>query len=131
MSHDHQNHPGENEAILTPVPVEDVFGFYGTIQTFVAESMAAALWDVASLTLSSLFEEDDPAVVRNFLRSRYGRQLADEVNIRTLVQDYENHDAMREAVMDAVLATDRKGRSYWSKSFLEIKRATASGEYVD
>ena len=128
--HDHKNYPGENEAILTPAPVDDVFGFYGTIQSLVGAEMAEVLWDVASLTLSSLFEEDDPAAVRNFLRSRYGRHLADEVSNQSRPSDYEDYDAMREAVIGAVLATDRKGRSYWRKWFPEIRPVTMSGEWI-
>ena len=129
--HDHDLYPGENEAIITPAPVDDVYGFYGTVKRMVGEDMAANLWDTASLVLSSWFREDDPAVVRNFLRSRYGRHLADEVANQSHPSNYENYAIMSQAVMDAVLATDRKGRSFWKKWFQDIKQITESGEWSD
>ena len=129
--HDHDLYPGENEAIITPAPVDDVYGFYGTVKRMVGEDMAANLWDTASLVLSSWFREDDPAVVRNFLRSRYGRHLADEVANQSHPSNYENYAIMSQAVMDAVLATDRKGRSFWKEWFQEIKQITESGEWSD
>ena len=129
--HDHDLYPGENEAIITPAPVDDVYGFYGTVKRMVGEEMAIQLWDTASLVLSSWFREDDPAVVRNFLRSRYGRHLADEVANQSHPSNYENYAIMSQAVMDAVLATDRKGRSFWKKWFQEIKQITESGEWSD
>ena len=129
--HDHDLYPGENEAIITPAPVDDVYGFYGTVKRMVGEEMAANLWDTASLVLSSWFREDDPAVVRNFLRSRYGRHLADEVANQSHLSNYENYAIMGQAVMDAVLATDRKGRSFWKEWFQEIKQITESGEWSD
>ena len=128
---DHVNHPGENYAILTPAPEEDAFGFYGTVKRMVSEDMATNLWDTASLVLSSWFREDDPAVVRNFLRSRYGRHLADEVANQSHPSNYEDYAIMGQAVMDAVLAADRQGRSFWKKWFQEIKQITESGEWSD
>ena len=77
---DHETHPGENYAILTPAPINDVFGFYGTMKGMAGEEMAVKLWDSASLIVSTIFNENDPAVVRNFLRSRYGRHVADRVS---------------------------------------------------
>jgi len=129
--HDHDLYPGENYAILTPAPEEDVFGFYGTVKRMVGEEMAIQLWDTASLVLSTWFREDDPAVVRNFLRSRYGRHLADEVANQSHPSNYENYAIMNQAVMDAVLVTDRKGRSFWTDWFFDIKATTENGEWSD
>jgi hypothetical protein len=132
---DHDLYPGENHAILTPVPKEDIFGFYGTMKTIAGEETAEMLWDSASLVLSSCFKEDDPAVVRNFLRSRYGRHLADSVTFFAKPEEYGDFDVMHFAVMDAILnpheSGRNKGKSVWTNRFNEIKDATESGEWVD
>jgi hypothetical protein len=129
---DHENYPGENVAILTPAPAEDVFGFYGTVKSMTDdEEMAEFLWESASLVLSSFYREDDPAVVRNFLRSRYGRHLADRITFFAKPHEYKNFDVMREAVMSAIMEKDHRGRSMWGKLFAEIKKIIENGEWVD
>jgi hypothetical protein len=128
---DHDTYPGENTAILTPAPVEDMFGFYGTMKTIVSDAMAAQLWETASLTLSTFFREDDPAVVRNFLRSANGRHLADDVTFFAKPEEYDDPDVMHAAVHDAVMHTDSKGRSFWGTRFAEVKEYTERGEWED
>ncbi len=131
-THDHENYPGENSAILTPAPVEDAFGFYGTVKSMTGrEEIAVAVWDTASLMLSTLFDENDPAVVRNFLRSRYGRKVADHVTFFARPGEYENLDVMHEAVRSAITDVDVRGRLIWKKWFEEIRAVTLSGEWVD
>jgi hypothetical protein len=133
--HDHDMYPGENVAILTPAPIEDMWGFFGTMKTIADEDVAIIAWESASLTLSSCFKEDDPAVVRNFLRSRYGRHLADRVTFYANEEEYGDSDIMRSAVMDAILAIHEsgrnKGKSVWTEWFTDIKKATESGEWED
>ena len=132
QTHDHDLYPGENFAILTPAPVEDIFGFYGTVKSLTDdEQMAAHLWETASLVLSSFYREDDPAVVRNFLRSRYGRHLADRITFFVKPHEYEDFDVMREAVMSAIMEKDHRGRSMWGNLFAEIKKITENGEWTD
>ena len=132
---DHDTHPGENYAILTPVPIEDVFGFFGTMKGMVGEEMAKQLWDSASLIISTAFYEDDPAVVRNFLRSRYGRHLADSVSFFAKPDEYNDFDVMHSAVMDAILDSYKSGhntgKSVWTRRFNEIKDVTEKGEWID
>ena len=132
---DHDTNPGENYAILTPVPTEDMFGFYGTMKDMVGEEMATKLWDSASMIVSTTFCEDNPTVVRNFLRSSYGRHLADRVTSLAKESDYGDFDVMRSAVMDAILSPHESGRSNgqsaWTRRFNEIKMVTESGEWED
>ena len=132
---DHDTFPGENYAILTPVPIEDIFGFFGTMKGMVGEEMAKQLWNSASLIVSTNFYEDDPAVVRNFLRSRYGRHLADSVSFFAKPEEYDDFDVMYFAVMDAILDSYKSGqntgKSVWTRRFNEIRETTLSGEWVD
>jgi len=128
---DHDNFPGENYAILTPVPVDDVFGFFGTMKGLVGKEMAIKLWDSASLIVSTNFYEDDPAVVRNFLRSRYGRHLADRVTFFSIPEDYSDADKMYEAVLSTITEVTKRGELFWGKCFDEIKTVTENGEWID
>ena len=135
VSFDHETHPGENYAILTPVPIEDVFGFFGTMKGMVGEEMAKQLWDSASSIISTAFYEDDPAVVRNFLRSCYGRHLADSVSFFAKPDEYNDFDVIHSAVMDAILDSYKSGqntgKSVWTRRFNEIRETTVKGEWVD
>jgi len=128
---DHDTHPGENYEILTPVPLEDRWGFYGMMKNMVGEEMAIKLWDSASLIVSTNFYEDDPAVVRNFLRSRHGRHLADRVTLFANEEDYDDEAAMYEAVLSTVTEVGRNGNLFWKTQFDKIKEATESGEWRD
>lgn len=69
------------------------------------------------LILSTYYREDDPAVVRNFLRNRYGRHLADRITFFARPKEYGDFDVMHDAVMSAIMDTDHRGRSLWSKLF--------------
>ena len=128
---DHDNFPGENYAILTPVPVDDVFGFYGTMKGMVGEEMAVKLWDSASLIVSTNFYEDDPAVVRNFLRSSYGRHLADRVTFFAKEEDYGDAVIMYDALLSTISETTNRGGLFWRKPFDVVKEATVTGEWTD
>jgi len=128
---DHVTFPGENYAILTPAPVEDIFGFFGTMKSLVGEEMGVKLWDSASLIVSTVFYEDDPAVVRNFLRSRYGRHLADRVTFFSKEEDYGDAVAMYDALLSTISETMKCGGLFWQKSFDEIKTVTENGEWID
>lgn len=132
MNFDHDNDSGENVAILTPAPVDDLFGFFGTVKSMTNdEKMATYLWESASLLFTNFYHEDDPAVVRNFLRSRHGRHLADSVTFFVKPDEYGDFDAMQEAVMSAIMETDRHGCLIWAKQFAEIKKITENGEWTD
>jgi hypothetical protein len=128
---DHDTNPGENYAILTPVPVEDFFGFYGTMKDMVGEEMAVKLWDSASLIVSTVFHEDAQAVVRNFLRSSYGRHLADRVTFFAKEADYGDAGIMYEAVLSTISETSQRGGLFWQKCFDTVKSATINGEWED
>jgi len=128
---DHDANPGENYAILTPAPTDDMFGFYGTMKCMVGEEMAIKLWDSASLILSTIFHEDDPAVVRNFLRSSYGRHLADRVTFFAKEEDYGDANIMYEAVLSTITEVGRSGQLFWKTEFETVKNATTSGEWKD
>ena len=60
----------EQKQDLQMPPREDMFGFYGT--------MAAQIWDVAFEEVRH-FRGFGPTKTRAFLRSRIGRQLANDV----------------------------------------------------
>jgi len=128
---DHDNLPGENYAILTPVPEDDVFGFFGTMKGMVGEEMAIKLWDSASLIVSTIFYEDDPAVVRNFLRSSYGRHLADRVTFFAKEEDYGDATIMYDALLSTISETTKRGNLFWGKCFEIVREATITGEWTD
>jgi len=130
-AYDHDAKPGENYAILTPVPTADMFGFYGTMKCMVGEEMAVKLWDSASLIVSTIFYEDDPAVVRNFLRSSYGRHLADRVTFFSIPEDYDDAGKMYDALLSTISEVTKQGKMFWGKCFETVKEATISGEWVD
>jgi len=123
--------PGENHAILTPVPTGDMFGFFGTMKCMVGEEIAIKLWDSASLILSTTFCEDDPKVIRNFLRSNYGRYLADRVTFFAKEADYGDAAIMHEAVLSTISETNNRGRLFWEKCFEDAKCETQTGEWKD
>ena len=127
----HDTYPGENFAILTPVPIDDVFGFFGTMRGMVGKEMAIKLWDSASLIVSTIFYEDDPAVVRNFLRSSYGRHLADRVTFFAKEEDYGDAAAMYDSLLSTISETTKRGDLFWNKAFKVVKKATESDEWVD
>ena len=126
----HKTYSGENN-VLTPVPKKDLWGFYGSMKCMVGEKMAIKLWDSASLMISTNFHEDNPAVVRNFLRSPYGRHLADRVAFFAKEEDYGDDAAMYEAVLSTITEVGRSGNLFWKKQFDKIKVATATGEWED
>jgi hypothetical protein len=128
---DHDNHPGENYAILTPAPVDDVFGFFGTMKSMAGEQAAIQLWDSASLIVSTNFYEDDPAVVRNFLRSCYGRHLADRVTFFANEKDYGDAAKMYEALLSTISETTKHGELFWGQCFEAVRNATLTGEWTD
>jgi hypothetical protein len=130
-----------------PFPDEDAFGFAGTIQANshndatgangIGPDAARRLWREACAAVARTFGEDDPAVIRNFLRSRYGRHLADEAYT-------EAHPAQGEAALAAgigkALARKKRIRQRlggtrerlaWQKPFDEIKTATLDGTWTE
>jgi len=128
---DHDISPSENHAVLTPVPTEDVFGFYGTMKDMVGEEMATKLWDSASMIVSTTFCEDDPVVVRNFLRSNHGRYLADRVTSLAKEENYSDTTIMYDTLSSTISEVGRNGQMFWKQQFDLVRQATINGEWED
>jgi len=130
-----------------PFPDEDGFGFAGTIQSNshndangeneIDIDAARRLWREACAAVARTFGEDNPQVIRNFLRSRYGRHLADEAY-------NEAHPARGETALATgigkALARKKRIRQRlggtlerlaWQKPFDEIRRATLDGTWTE
>ena len=78
--------------------------------------------------MADTFHEKDPAVIRNFLRSRWGRHLADEL---TLSADHRNEAALATAIPTTLARRTDKGFLAWEREFKEIRQATKRGEWQD
>lgn len=83
----------------------------------------ARLWLVACEAVEAAFGESDRRIVRNFLRSRYGRHLADDLSRR-------QPRAPEEAdVHKAILSTN--WQKDWTKWYHECAVATRKGEFEE
>lgn len=113
-----------------PAPAEDCWGFYGTIldNGKITPDNAACIWKTACQALAETYNETDAAVIRNFLRSRYGRHLADSVHEHAYrITDGDSIETIYEkAVTDAL--TPAKN---WRREFKAIRKTTLSGEWED
>ena len=106
-------------------PREDSHGFAGTLRMNydLGWRTNERLWQLACLTVQLAFHETDKRIVRNFLRSRYGRHLADDLN-RRQPRDPEEVD-----VQDAIAATNWK--KDWAKCYREVAEATRNGTWEE
>jgi hypothetical protein len=120
----------DSKAMSIPAPVEDSWGFYGTLlsEDEISKEIAKQVWDVACQEVAAVFEETNPAVVRNFLRAPAGRHLADSVSDHATGQTAVEY---AESVRIAIRETNAKGRNIWKRSFEEVKKATESGAWLD
>ncbi len=119
---------------ITP-PTDDVYGFWGTVQTnsyceetdcnHIDEAAANRIWTAACLQVAKTFDEKDPDVIRNFLRSRWGRHLADELFTPGC------HEKNLIARLAENLNERRYGVLVWKSGFREVKEATENGTWVD
>ena len=66
------------------------YGFFGTIQRNRGEKGAQQAWSVAFATIQKSVPKAEPVDIRNYLDSRYGRHVADQVLEGTSVQDQIN-----------------------------------------
>ena len=110
-------------AIEYAFPREDSHGFAGTLrQNYDLGWRAnARLWLVACQAVEAAFGETDRRIVRNFLRSNYGRHLADDLS-RRQPRDPEEAD-----VQNAILTTD--WRKDWTKGYRFVAEATRNGTW--
>lgn len=63
------------------------YGFFGTVQLKRGEKGAQQAWQVAFTAIQKAVPKANPADIRNFLDSKYGRHTADQVLDGTSVQD--------------------------------------------
>ena len=127
----------DNQKILQP-PVEDVYGFFGTVQTnsyseatgrnSIDQIAAGKLWALACRLVAERFQCDDPAVIRNFLRSKHGRHLADDATCAGNGCDEYN---VAIGIGRSLDRRRRNGESIWKKPFEDVRKATVNGEFVD
>ncbi|MCF8070418.1 MAG: hypothetical protein K9L30_17700 [Desulfobacterales bacterium] len=119
-----------NSNLLTPAPLDDTWGFIGTILRIgdIDKEAAARLWKVATNKLAGTYQETRPDVIRNFLRSRHGRHFADDASNMGLKwnQKTDCEKALAEGIEKSLSDPDR-----WSKFFNEVKEATISGKWED
>ena len=122
---------------LTLPPREDAHGFYGTLrsnsesaQAGLGERGLERLWLEAFRQVEVLFRERDQQVVRNFLRSAYGRHLADQVF--TKARAHTSEVALRKAIREALAERHyRTNRLIWKKAFNTVKRSTHEGRWTE
>lgn len=117
-------------------PTEDVYGFWGTIQTnsyceetdcnHIDEAAADRIWAAACLQVAETFDENNPNVIRNFLRSRYGRHLADELFTEATCTE-------NDLVANLADVLNRKSHNVlvWKRDFRNVKETTLNGEWID
>jgi len=127
----------EKEAVWA-FPEEDAFGFAGTLRANTEERLGEdaerRLWAEACKAVQATFGEKDAAVVRNFLRSRWGRHLADEAC--NFAHPETGERALLAGLKKALkrrkqLREGKTGRLAWQKVFDEIKKATLDGTWED
>lgn len=104
-------------------PRDDGYGFAGALRGNydLGWRANARLWRVACEAVEAAFRETDRRIVRHFLRSRYGRHLADDLS-RRMGRDPEEADA-RQAIVAAHWQKD------WAKGYREVAAATRRGEW--
>jgi len=113
-------------------PTEDAWGFWGTIRSNsgyrISEDVTSDIWHAAFVSVEAAFGEKSPEVIRNFLRSSYGRHLADEAFNEAAS---ETIDDLIQGVVIALGQTKRNGRLTWQKQFDEIKAVTEDGAWSE
>lgn len=69
----------DNKITLATAPIEDCYGFFGTIKMNerIGEKEAIKAWEEAFEVLRSAPWQPTDTAIRNFLRSRRGRHFAD------------------------------------------------------
>jgi len=128
-------------------PDTDSFGFTGTIQTNshndatgrneIDPKAARRLWAKACEMVALTFGEDNPQVIGNFLRSTYGRHLADEAY--TEASPNRDEAALLEGIDKALSRRKRirlrrggtRERLVWQKPFDAIRQATIDGTWTE
>jgi len=106
-------------------PREDSHGFAGTLRANydLGWRTNERLWQFACLTVQLAFHETDLRIVRNFLRSKWGRHLADDLSFRQ-PRNPEEAD-----VQDAIAATP--WQKVWAKCYREVAELTRRGEWEE
>jgi phosphoglycolate phosphatase-like HAD superfamily hydrolase len=119
-------------------PREDAFGFWGTVQTnsfqeatgrrAIDEQAAERLWEVAMQLVVELFDADAETAV-NFLRSRYGRHLADEAT--NFAGSATDEGKLMLGIEKALKRCGRRGYSIWGMHVNAVRNAMRRGEWQD
>jgi hypothetical protein len=108
-------------------PREDSHGFAGTLRSNydLGWRANARLWVAACEAIETTFkvDESERGIIRNFLRSRYGRMLADDLSFRM------SADPDEVGVKDAIARTHWV--AHWLKWFREVATITRRGEWEE
>ena len=106
-------------------PREDSQGFAGSLRANydLGWRANARLWLFACETVEAFFGETDRRIVRNFLRSRHGRHVADDLS-RRQPRNPEEAD-----VRNAIAGTDWKKN--WGLFYREVAELTRRGEWEE
>ena len=112
--------------ISVPVPTEDQFGFYGTIQSNSNDNFSRTelkdIWDGAVNTIAEVLNTDATKDIENFLRSRAGRHFADELSFESKVDDKEG---LIKAVKTVLTGAHAKS---WKREFESVKNYVKQGK---
>lgn len=107
----------ETKPDYASAPTEDSFGFHGTILSNekLSESQAENAWKTAFTAVRDEVTGGNEIMARNFLRSRWGRHLADDCSmhrgsltnrIRTAVEQQWIHKALNDLKCDSTFGTE-------------------------